>query len=176
MFTLPWLNAVESLWQNSIFAGYPRCLQRNYNIHQHTQTCQQMHAVFKAEMQHTLFISAIFLWSNAVCFCRTISLWNIKWSFKWYTMPFGGVQCAFDKISFERGPQGEGGPGLEASKINFDRVFAFVWKTRSKLILGASRAQGTFLARTPFTLGAPFEGNLVISACLTFLSKEQYPF
>ena len=45
-----------------------------------------------------------------------------------------------NKISFERGPQGERGPGLEASKINFDRVFAFVWKTRSKLILGASRA------------------------------------
>ena len=47
---------------------------------------------------------------------------------------------AINKISFERGPQGERGPGLEASKINFDRVFAFVWKTRSKLILGASRA------------------------------------
>ena len=31
-----------------------------------------------------------------------------------------------NKISFERGPQGERGPGLEASKINFDRVFAFV--------------------------------------------------
>ena len=45
---------------------------------------------------------------------------------KRYTMPFGGVQCAFNKISFERGPQGERGPGLEASKINFDRVFAFV--------------------------------------------------
>jgi len=44
-----------------------------------------------------------------------------------------------NKISFERGPQGERGPGLEASKINFDRVFAFVWKTRSKLILEASR-------------------------------------
>ena len=122
------------------------------------------------------FISAIFLWSNAVCFCRTISLWNIKCSFKRYTMPFGGVQCAFNKISFERGPQGERGPGLEASKINFDRVFAFVWKTRSKLILGASRAKGTFLARTSFTLGARFKGNLVISTCLTFLSKEQYPF
>ena len=54
-------------------------------------------------------------------------------------MPFGGVQCAFNKNSFERGPQGESGPGIEASKINFDRVFAFVWKTRSKLILGASR-------------------------------------
>ena len=37
-------------------------------------------------------------------------------------MPFGGVQCAFNKISFERGPQGERGPGLEASKTNFDRV------------------------------------------------------
>ena len=88
------------------------------------------------------FISAIFLWSNAVCFCRTISLWNIKCSFKRYTMPFGGVQwlqCAFNKISSERGTQGERGPGLEASKINFDWVFAFVWKTRSKLILGASR-------------------------------------
>ena len=36
------------------FAGYPRCLQRNYNIHQHTHTCQQMHAVFTTEMQHTL--------------------------------------------------------------------------------------------------------------------------
>ena len=33
---------------------------------------------------------------------------------------------AINKISFERGPQGERGPGLEASKINFDRVFAFV--------------------------------------------------
>jgi hypothetical protein len=43
-------------------------------------------------------------------------------------------------ISFERGPQGERGSGLEASKTNFDRVLAFVWKTRSKLILGASRA------------------------------------
>jgi hypothetical protein len=31
-----------------------------------------------------------------------------------------------NKISFERGPQGERGPGLEASKINFDRVFACV--------------------------------------------------
>ena len=41
-------------------------------------------------------------------------------------MPSGGVQCAFSKISFERGPQGERGPGLEASKINFDQVFAFV--------------------------------------------------
>ena len=49
-------------------------------------------------------------------------------------------QSTTNKISFERGPQGERGPGLEASKINFDRVFAFVWKTRSKLILGASRA------------------------------------
>ena len=38
-------------------------------------------------------------------------------------MPFGGVQYAFNKNSFERGPQGERGPGLEASKINFDRVF-----------------------------------------------------
>ena len=45
---------------------------------------------------------------------------------KRYTMPFGGVQCAFNKISFERGPQGERGPGREASKISFDRVFAFV--------------------------------------------------
>ena len=55
-----------------------------------------MHAVSIQKCSIPFFISAIFLWSNAVCFCRTISLWNIKCSFKRYTMPFGGVQCAFN--------------------------------------------------------------------------------
>ena len=43
----------------------------------------------------------------------------------------------------------------EAPKINFDRVFHTKAKTRSKLILEASKA------RTPFTLRTPFKGNLV---------------
>ena len=57
----------------------------------------------------------------------------------WYIGAYVDIYI-YNNISFERGPQGERGPGLEASKINFDRVFAFVWKTWSKLILGASRA------------------------------------
>ena len=36
------------------------------------------------------------------------------------------IESMKNKVSFERDPQGERGPGLEASKINFDRVFAFV--------------------------------------------------
>jgi hypothetical protein len=46
---------------------------------------------------------------------------------KWYAMSSRSLlNSDLNKISFERGPQGERGPGLEASKINFDRVFAFV--------------------------------------------------
>ena len=39
---------------------------------------------------------------------------------------WGAKPAGKNKISFERGPQGERGPGLEASKIDFDRVFDFV--------------------------------------------------
>ena len=113
------------------------------------------------------FISAIFLWSNAVCFCRTISLWNIKCSFKRYTMPFGGVQCAFKTRFPLKGSSGwMGSWARRAQRAPKELEFGNAFGARAR----AARP-GPLSPRGPLS-----KENALISTCLTFLSKEQYPF
>ena len=52
-----------SLQQNTISAEYARCLQHNYNIPIPANKCS-------IQKNIPFWIRVIFLWGNAVCFCR----------------------------------------------------------------------------------------------------------
>ena len=73
----------------------------NYNINQYTHTFQQMHAVFKTELQHILFNKCNFPFEQCSVFLQVQYYpykLNRKCFCKRYAMPFEGAQYAFPYV------------------------------------------------------------------------------
>ena len=67
---------------------------RSITINQYTHTFQQMHAIFKTEMQHTLFIKCNLPFEQCSVFLQGQYPYKI-WSVSAKDMPFEGAQYAF---------------------------------------------------------------------------------